>query len=352
MVRTFVLVLLATLALPAQAEPKTLPPHMSGLGVFTYKSSVGNTEGEQAKAYAKAVHDAGYHFVIVKSHDGGSWGTRVGRTWREAISRDLIAAFHGEGMRVYSYFTARLKTDTSVDESIQLAVRTLEMGADGVVVDDLGLFGKSKARWERLFAQLRKQVDARPWTILAFSSFPHLMQWKDVPWAVALKYADFFLPQSYWKLFRDMSPQNALAYTQGQFDALRAYHPGHECTLVPVGMTYGKSVSATQITRFLQAAAPYYKGVALFLYEQMPKGGAKAIEGQHSAYDPNRTVQNISLVDLFNGKTKPSADATPPTAPSKPGKTDKPGKPKGKVKDKPMAKTEDKKPAGHWPFSR
>ena len=277
-----------------------LPPHMDGIGMFTWQETV----GVNPSVFAKDAKEKGLSFVIIKSHDGSSWGTRKNGRWQPAISRELVSALHKENLRAYSYFTARLTNGKSVKDSVMLAVRTLDMGVDGVVVDDLGLFGKSKTHWTNLFSELRKEVNRRKGTVLAFSSFPHLMKWKDAPWAVALKYSDYFLPQSYWRLFQQMSPEDSLAYTQANFDALRAYNSAYDCKLVPVGMSYGKGVTAKQIDTFLTAAKPYYAGVALFRWSSMPKGGWNVVKKQASGYKPGRGLKNISLIDAFRHPPK------------------------------------------------
>lgn len=288
-------------ATTALADKSNLPPHMSGIGMFTWQETV----GVNPHTFAKDAKEKGLSFVIIKSHDGSSWGTRKNGKWQPAISKELVSALHKERLRAYSYFTARLTNSNSVKDSVALAVRTLNMGVDGVVVDDLGLFGKSKTHWTNLFSDLRREVNKRKGTVLAFSSFPHLMKWKDAPWAVALKYSDYFLPQSYWRLFQQMSPENSLAYTQANFDALRAYNPEYEkCTLVPVGMSYGKNVTAKQIDTFLTAAKPYYEGVALFRWSSMPKGGWNIIKKQADGYKPGRTLKSISLIDAFRHPPK------------------------------------------------
>ncbi len=346
----FICLLSVGLSASAFAAPKaqiTLPPHFSGLGVFTFKSSVNPASDPiKAKVYAEEMKQKGLSFVILKSHDGSSWGTRVGakREWKPAISKDLIDAFHKEGIRVYSYFTGRMDNKTSVREAIRLAVLTLDMGADGVVVDDLGLFGASKKNWTDLFVSLRTETDKRPGKILAFSAFPHLNQWSTAPWAVAIQYSDYFLPQEYWNLFKagnstKMLPQNALAYGQGQFDSILARYPNPNCKLVPIGMTYGSKINTEQIKKFLDAAQPFYVGVGLFTYEHMPKGGWDMIKEQSKAYAHNRVYQKLSIMDRINN---------PPKSEKKGGQVTKID-PSPKKKD--PSKAANKKPAISHPIS-
>ena len=92
---------------------------MDGFGIFTFKSSVdAATDKKKAEVYAKGIKEKGFSYVMIKSHDGGSWGTIVNKKWEPAISKDLVSAFHAEGMRVYSYFTARVSYDTSISKSV------------------------------------------------------------------------------------------------------------------------------------------------------------------------------------------------------------------------------------------
>lgn len=302
----------------ASAKSVELPGQMDGFGIFTFKSTVGPAADKKAaEVYAKDVKAKGFSYVMVKSHDGGSWGTKVDGKWEAAISKGLVDAFHAEGMRVYSYYTARLTNDTSIVKSVELAADTLDMGADGVIIDDLGLFGVKAASWEKVFSLLRKEVDKRKGKILASSTFPHLMNLNKKLWGIAFKYSDYFLPQEYWMQFDafeggkkvTMQPQNALAYGQAQFDTIRARYPDSHCELVPIGRTYGGKTNARQIETFIKAAMPYYKGAGLFVIEKEPKGGWNSIKDAVKAFKHGRNVTSISIVDRINHppkeKTKP-----------------------------------------------
>ncbi|OGL62539.1 hypothetical protein A3C09_00125 [Candidatus Uhrbacteria bacterium RIFCSPHIGHO2_02_FULL_47_44] len=306
-----------------------LPPHMSGVGMFTWQETVkvGDT------AFAEEAKQHGLSHVIVKSHDGSTWGTKMDGVWKPAVGRGLIAELHKRNIRAYTYFTARLASDdANIDESIKLAERTLEWGADGVIVDDLGLFGKSREKWIRLFAGLRTVVNKYPGTILGASAFPHLMRWDDCPWNVAIQYSDYFLPQNYWRLFREMEPELAIAYGQSNFDALRSYTESackknksackktkEPCKLVPVGMSYGEKVTAEQIETFLLSAKPFYAGVSLFRWGTVPEGGWDVIKKMAAQYTHNRPLRQISSIDIVRGPQKPTPPETQPLPPKKPG---------------------------------
>jgi hypothetical protein len=313
--------ILFSLALPAMAHAD-LPPHMSGIGMFTWQETTkvnAVTFAEEAKGYDLA-------FVILKSHDGRTWGTKVNGKFVSAVGPDYIQELHKRDIRTYTYFTARLdSTDALIDQSIAHAEQTLKWGADGVVVDDLGLFGKSRAKWLRLFSGLRAVVDKYPDTILAASAFPHLMRWDDCPWNIAIQYSDYFLPQNYWKLFRDMQPELAIAYGQSNFDALRSYTESactrnkaackktkEPCKLVPVGMSYGKNVNAEQIEKFLTSAQPFYPGVALFRWGTMPKDGWNVVKKKSKVYTHSRTLEQLSTIDIVQNPRKPLV-SNPPT---------------------------------------
>lgn len=326
---SFVAAILAFFFALSPAFAKSLPPHMDGLGLFTFKSSVGPAADKKAaREYAKDVKHKGFTYVMIKSHDGSSWGTKVGGKWMPAISKDLIDAFHGEGMRAYSYFTARTLKSASITKSVELAALTLDMGADGVIVDDLGLAGISPGNWEPLFTSLRKEVDKRRDKILASSTFPHMGAVKGHLWRSALMYSDFFLPQAYWMEFTagktHMTPENALAYAQGQFDSQLARIPESRCKLVPIGRTYGKGTTAKDVNRFLNAAMPYYAGAGLFVIEKAPKdGGWNAIRDTAKRYRANRSVKNISLIDAFRNPPKGDVKQKPNKIPKKGGKHNK-----------------------------
>lgn len=312
--------LLLSFLLPAIAHAE-LPPHMSGIGMFTWQETVVVDDA----FFAQEAKNNNVAFVIVKSHDGSTWGTKVGGKFVPAIGRGLIKELHKRNIRVYSYFTARLASDDdAIDASIDHAKTTLDWGADGVVVDDLGLFGKSRAKWLRLFSGLRVVVDNHPGTILGASAFPHLMRWDDCPWRIAIQYSDYFLPQNYWRLFRDMKPELAIAYGQSNFDALRSYTESacsrdkdackktkEPCKLIPVGMSYGASVTAEQIETFLKSAEPFYAGVALFRWGTVPAGGWKVIKEGAKNYTPNRTLLRISTIDIVQNPEEPKR-STPP----------------------------------------
>ena len=340
---------LVSLFFSSAAFANQLPDHMSGIGVFTFKSSVDpSSSAKAAKAYAKEMHDRGIDYVIIKSHDGDSWGTIVGGKWEPAISKELVDAFHAEDIRVYSYFTARFAHANSVPGSIKLAVRTLDMGVDGVVVDDLGWLGGTTAQWDTLFSELRKEVNKRKGTILAFSSFPHFVQWEKSPWHVALKYSDYFLPQEYWHLFKAgkgrMTPPNALVYGQSQFDILKTRHPEYaKCELVPIGMSYSRkghyTVTLEQLKDFLEAALPHYHGVGLFTYEQMPKGGWKVIKALSKKFPHDHPITKISTFDQFNNppEVSPTPKGKEKSEGAKPSKT-KPDKKKDHASPAPAPK--------------
>lgn len=335
--------ILFSLVMPAMVHAE-LPNHMDGLGLFTFKSSVGPAgDKNAAQAYASNIKEMGFSFVMLKSHDGGSWGTKVNGKWMPAVSKDLIEAFHNENMRVYTYFTARTKSNDSIVKSVELAALTLDMGADGVIIDDLGLATTSPDNWEPLFKAMRKEVDKRKDKILASSTFPHMASVKGRYWRTAFTYSDYFLPQEYWMQFKagknKMTPQNALAYGQGQFDSeLARMGPEAKCKLVPIGRTYGVNTTAKEINQFLEAAMPYYPGAGLFVIEKEPKvGGWNAIKDTAKKYKPGRSVTRISLIDAFNNPPKnlPGANA--------PGKL-KPGK-GHKQKAEPQT-TQPTKPSG------
>lgn len=307
----FLLCLFLTL-IAGIASAEQLPPHMSGVGMFTWQETVKVGDA----AFAEEAKEYGLSHVIVKSHDGSTWGTKMDGVWKPAIGRGLITELHKRNIRTYTYFTARLASDDdSIDKSIALAEQTLAWGADGVVVDDLGLFGKSRAKWIRLFAGMRAVVDRYPGTILGASSFPHLMRWDDCPWDVAIQYSDYFLPQNYWKLFRGMEPELAIAYGQSNFDALRSYTESaceknksacrktkEPCKLVPVGMSYGKRVTAEQIEKFLTSAKPFYAGVTLFRWGTVPSGGWNVIKNASKQYTRNRPLRAISSIEIIRGE--------------------------------------------------
>ena len=291
---------------------------MDGFGIFTFKSSVdAATDKKKAEVYAKGIKEKGFSYVMIKSHDGGSWGTIVNKKWEPAISKDLVSAFHAEGMRVYSYFTARVSNDTSISKSVELAGDTLSMGADGVIIDDLGLYSHDKRNihpknWEKVFSMLRKEVDKHKGKILASSTFPHLMNLNKKLWGIAFKYSDYFLPQEYWMQFVaeekgknvTMQPQNALAYVQAQFDIIRSRYPDSHCELVPIGRTYGGKTDAEQIKTFINSAKPFYKGAGLFVIEKEPKGGWNAIKETIKAFKPGRSITSISIIDRINDPPK------------------------------------------------
>lgn len=317
-----------------------LPPHMNGMCMFTFKSSVQPAESLQAaRVYLQSIKDKGYPCVIIKSHDGDNWGTKVHGKFKPAFSKHLVEAGHALNMRVYSYFTARLNHDSVIEKSVQLADLTLDMGADGVVIDDLDLFGKDAKKWEKVFKMLRATVNRYKGTILASSTHPHQSSNGKFPtlWGIAFQYSDYFLPQAYWMEFRaykddkrvKMAPQDALAYAQAQFDIVKTRFPNAKnCKLIPIGRTYGKNVTAEQIKTFIQAAMHFYEGAGLFVIEQEPpKGGWSAIKDAVVAFNkPGRTVVSISPYDQVNSPSKPEiADSTP--TPKKP-----PTGKKGKIK--------------------
>lgn len=297
-----------------------LPAHMSGMGIFTFKSSVpAATNRKAADAYAKSIKDKGFSYVMLKSHDGDNWGTIVNGAFTPAISKDLVDAFHALNMRVYSYFTARLNHDSVIDKSVDLAELTLQMGADGVIIDDLALTGTGTdpEKWRRIFPKLRTMVDKYPNKILASSTHPHQSANGSFPtlWGIAFQYSDYFLPQAYWMQFiayKDrkkikMTPQDALAYAQAQFDIVKTRFPdAKNCKLVPIGRTYGQNVTAEQVKTFIQTAMPFYEGAGLFVIEETPpKGGWDAIKDAVVAFKPGRTVKPISPYDQVNDPPEP-----------------------------------------------
>lgn len=291
-----------------------LPPHMEGACMFTFKSSVPAAKSkEAAMAYMKSIKDKGYDCVILKSHDGKNWGTIMHGTFEPAFSDHLVDAGHKLNMRVYSYFTARLDFENVIAKSVELAERTLKMGADGVVIDDLDLFGKSPEKWRSVFKQLRHMTDRYKGKILASSTHPHLSSSGRFPtlWGIAFEYSDYFLPQEYWMEFKaynekgeraQMTPTDALAYGQAQFDIVKTrYKKAKNCKLVPIGRTYGKNVTATQVKAFLENTARHYKGGGLFVIEQEPKeGGWNAIKAAAKAFTPGRAVDDLSCFNRVN----------------------------------------------------
>ncbi len=287
-------------SLSAFANP--LPEHMTGVGMFTWKETLDVDDAE----FAQDTKDHGLSFVIVKTHDGSTWGTKVGDEYKPTISRNFIKEQHDRGIRVYTYFTGHPGSEKSeVDESIKNAEVTLEWGCDGIVVDDLGMYGNDRNDWEYLFSNLRKKVDEHPGTILAFSTFPHILQHREMPWSIAVTYSDYFLPQVYWKQFADMSPENAIVYAQANFDALRAYNPEMKCRLVPVGMTF-ENVTAEDIRTFLETTHGHYPGVALFRWGIMPEHGWETIEQSAKLFSSNDPLGLASLFDVFRVNKKES----------------------------------------------
>lgn len=319
-----------------------LPPHMTGMCMFTFKSSVPAAKNlETARVYLKSIKDKGYPCVIIKSHDGDNWGTRVNDKFVEAFSKHLVDAGHELNMRVYSYFTARLNHDSVIEESVILAERTLNMGADGVVIDDLALEGTGvdPEKWRKVFPLLRAMTNRHKGTILASSTHPHQSATGRFPtlWGIAFEHSDYFLPQAYWMEFlayKDgkpvkMTPQDALAYAQAQFDIVKTRFPNAKnCKLIPIGRTYGKNVTAEQVKTFVQTAMPFYEGAGLFVIEQEPpKGGWNAIKDAVTAFNkPGRTVKSISPYDQVNDPPETEIVDSSPTP--KKSTTGKKGEPK------------------------
>lgn len=297
-----------------------LPAHIDGFGIFTFKSSVpAAASKDAARAYARDIKAKGFSFAMVKSHDGSSWGTKVNGKWVPCFSKDLAEAFHAENMRVYSYFTARLQNDNSIVESVRLAALTLDMGADGVIIDDLGLFGLEASKWEKVFSLLRKETDARKDKILMSSTFPHLSNVKKRLWGITFKYSDYFLPQNYWMQFeafdghgkkKTMDPAHVLAYGQNQFDNMRARYPDSPCKLIPIGRTYGTNTNAASINRFINSAARFYHGAGLFVIEKEPAGGGwPALKTAMTAFKPGRKLsESLSCFDQVNGPCRDTPD--------------------------------------------
>lgn len=337
MKRALFATILFSMFLSTAALANSLPPHMSGMCMFAFKSSVEPAKTiEAARVYLKSIKDKGYPCVIFKSHDGDNWGTIVGGKFVTAFSKHLVDAGHELDMRVYSYHTARLNHDSVIEESVMLAERTLNMGADGVVIDDLALesTGVDPEKWRKAFPLLRAMVNKHKGTILASSTHPHQSANGRFPtlWGIAFAHSDYFLPQAYWMEFlayKDgkavkMTPQDALAYAQSQFDIVKTRFPdAKNCKLIPIGRTYGKNVTAEQVKTFVQTAMPFYEGAGLFVIEQAPpKGGWGAIKDAVVAFKPGRTVKPISPYDQVNDPPKPEiADSTPtpkkPTTPKK-----------------------------------
>ncbi|MCX6714608.1 MAG: hypothetical protein NTX72_02240 [Candidatus Uhrbacteria bacterium] len=327
---------LFSLFLSTAAFANQLPAQMEGMGIFTFKGSVlPAASKEAARKYANEIKVKGFAYVMIKSHDGGSWGTVVNGKWVPCFSEDLVDAFHAEGMRVYSYYTARLTNDTSITESVRLAARTLDMGADGMIIDDLGLFGVSTEKWEMVFRLLRKEVDARSDKILMSSTFPHLMNLNKKLWGIAFQYSDYFLPQAYWMQFEAfengkrviMQPQNALSYAQDQFDSIRARYPKSRCRLIPIGRTYGEQTDAASVKKFTETAARFYKGAGLFVLEMEPKkGGWAAIKDAVAAFNPGHGYKTNSCFDITNGPCRDVPDEpilVKPSTEEKKGRTKK-----------------------------
>ncbi len=307
---------------PAAAD---LPEHFTGIGMFTWRETLGNPT-----ALAQIASRNNVAYVVVKSHDGINWGTRQDEQWVPSLTRGIVAEFHHKNIRVYAYFTARLTGKrAAILAQIALADRALDLGVDGLVADDLFLFGTSREKAELYFSELKRRVDGHAGTVLAFSAFPHLMRNFNQPWDIAMKYSRYFLTQSYWRLFRQgnrprMTPENSLAYTQANWDALRAYFPGHNCTLIPVGQSYG-SATPEQIDRFLTRAYPFYRSVAFFRWGTMPTGGWDKIKVWGGKYVAARQIQDPSLIGQFN----PPPASKPPIIKPKPikPKPEKPHKP-------------------------
>lgn len=330
-----------------------LPPHMTGMCMFTFKSSVPAAENlHAARVYLQSIKDKGYPCVIIKSHDGDNWGTKVNGKFMPAFSKHLVDAGHELNMRVYSYFTARLNHDSVIEESVILAERTLNMGADGVVIDDLALEGTGvdPAKWRKVFPLLRAMTDRHKGTILASSTHPHQSANGRFPtlWGIAFEHSDYFLPQAYWMEFlayKDgkavkMTPQDALAYAQSQFDIVKTRFPNaRNCKLIPIGRTYGKNVTAEQVKTFVQTAMPFYEGAGLFVIEQEPpKGGWNAIKDAVTAFNkPGRTVKSISPYDQVNDPPETEIADSSPT-PKKPATEKKGGT---KKIDRPIRKQPD-----------
>ncbi len=345
MKRVLLLLLAVFTVCVAPRQVAALPAQMDGFGIFTFKSSVAPAASKgAAQAYAQDLKGKGFAFAMVKSHDGSSWGTKVNGKWVPCFSKILVDAFHKEDMRVYSYFTARLTNDESIVESVRLAALTLDMGADGVIIDDLGLFGLEVSKWEKVFSLLRKEVDARKGKILMSSTFPHLTSLKKQLWGIAFKYSDYFLPQNYWMQFeafdkngkrKTMDPEHVLAYGQNQFDVMRARYPDSPCKLIPIGRSYGEGTNAASIKRFITTAARFYHGAGLFVIEKEPKGGGwAALKSTMTAFKPGRKLnESLSCFDQVN---KPCRDLSQEE--EKPVRAAKPPK-KVAATDKPIKKT-------------
>ncbi len=296
----------------ARSVSADLPEHFTGIGMFTWRETL-----RDPKQLATKAAESNLSYVIVKSHDGVNWGTRLHGKWVPTLSKKVVQEFHQKNIRVYAYFTARLdKNRKGILRQVELAREALKLGADGLVADDLFLFGTSRTKAELYFSELRKLVDSRHGTVLAFSAFPHLLRNFNQPWDIAMKYSTHFLSQSYWRLFRQrnhprMTPESSLAYTQANWDALRAYFPGYKCELIPVGQSYG-SVTASQMDRFLERAYPYYRTVTFFRWDTMPTGGWDKIKAWGDKYAAFRKIENPSLINQFDPqKPKPNIKAKP-----------------------------------------
>ncbi len=268
--------------------PIGLPPHFSGLGMFSYQEIA---LGLKPRAFARRAAQLGLTFVIVKANDGRTWGTKVHGRWTPQFDQSVPAAFHRAGLRCYGYGTTRLKPlqidQRAVDPvpmQVQYAIKVLHLGADGYVFDDVFLTSQGYRRdyAERLFGEVRQHVDTCRGCrgkVVAFSTFPHLWRRRGLPWDVAIQHCHYFLPQSYWRTHRK-TPEGELHYTQQQWDRygaerldqsveLISHQRGASriaCTVIPTAHTFVARTPAegAELERFLKTAYPHYRGVAIF----------------------------------------------------------------------------------------
>jgi hypothetical protein len=244
--------------------------HFNGVGVFIWNEI--RLSGESAEVFAQTAKWDNLSFVVIKAYDGKKWGIKHGKAFSPQLTKEVVRAFHHQGIQCYGYGTAYLYAKSDVGMHIKNAIQTLHLGVDGLVIDDVFSYGTNHRQTEKLFKGIWSHCQRCPkcqGKAIAFSSFPHLNR-RELPWKIPMRYSHYYLPQLYWVNLK-LTPDQLFEKFQADWANFKMRTKNVRCQIIPVAQTFDRNaeqkVTPGALSRFFSKAKEKYLGVTFFRWK-------------------------------------------------------------------------------------
>lgn len=296
-----------------------LPPQMTGVMFWIHHEL---DKVRDPEPFARKMASYGFTAGIIKVSEGTRWFQTL------AARREVVKAFHRNGLRCYFYGTTWLGRSASVTAEIKYCAKAIkELGADGWFQDDVFIYParKPKAKkladltrklFEGIRAEMKQDPAAYRGKVFAFSTYPHMIINRRMPWKYPLSNCDYFVAQGYLN-DSHLDPLNQLVVDEGNWQTFRAAsHLGtRTCCMVPAIDGYG-AVTDKDFEQLLRVCAGSYRALTVFRLGLLNKRKLELVREYAPQFLADRQLADLSIAH----KMEANAGIAFPLAVSRPKK--------------------------------